>query len=293
MLYDIRVRIAYQYETLAAAARHILRLTPAALPSEQAVLAASLDIHPEPRERSGFVDFFGNQAIEAAISTPHMRFEALLHARVQRLHFSPPQDASPPLSQLKTAIAQYAAFDPWAPHHYLADSPLVAVQTVMTNYARANIQPDMTVFQTADSIAKALHRDMQFDPHATTVETPPLDAFERRRGVCQDFTHIMIACLRGIGVPAAYVSGFLRTIPAPGQARLDGADAMHAWVRVWCGPSMGWVEFDPTNAILVSSDHIVAGRGRDYSDVAPIKGVLRAGGHQDSLQSVDVIALEA
>ncbi|MET0547604.1 MAG: transglutaminase family protein [Caulobacterales bacterium] len=292
MLYDIRVRIAYQYETLAAAGRHILRLTPAALPREQAVLASSLDIHPEPRERSGFIDFFGNQAIEAAISTPHMRFEALLHARVERLILPPPQDASPSLAELRADIANYAAFDLWAPHHYLADSPLVAVQDVMTDYARAQLAPDMSIFQAANAIARALHRDMQFDPDATTVETPPLEAFTRRRGVCQDFTHIMIACLRGLGVPAAYVSGFLRTIPAPGQARLDGADAMHAWTRVWCGSSMGWIEFDPTNAILVAADHVVAARGRDYSDVAPIKGVLRAGGSQDSLQSVDVVALD-
>jgi transglutaminase-like putative cysteine protease len=117
------------------------------------------------------------------------------------------------------------------------------------------------------------------------------DAFAARHGVCQDFSHIMIACLREIGVPAGYVSGFLRTEPPEGQPRLEGADAMHAWVAAWCGTQTGWVEFDPTNAIRVSSDHIVVARGRDYSDVAPVKGVLWTAGSQTTKQVVDVIPL--
>ncbi len=136
----------------------------------------------------------------------------------------------------------------------------------------------------------ALHRDMKFDAKATTVDTPPAEAFARRIGVCQDFAQVMIAGLRGIGIPSGYVSGFLRTVPPPGKARLEGADAMHAWVRAWCGDA-GWVEFDPTNACLVGPDHVVVGYGRDYGDVAPVAGVLRISGKQKSKQAVDVIAL--
>ena len=122
-----------------------------------------------------------------------------------------------------------------------------------------------------------------------TVDTPAIDAFERRHGVCQDFSHIMIACLRSIGIPAGYVSGFLRTIPPEGQQRLEGADAMHAWVRAWCGIESGWIEYDPTNALRVGQDHIVVARGRDYGDTAPVKGVLRTAGTQTTGHKVDVI----
>ena len=124
---------------------------------------------------------------------------------------------------------------------------------------------------------------------ATTVATHASDAFKLKRGVCQDFSHVMIAGLRGLGIPAGYVSGFLRTIPPPGKERLEGADAMHAWVRAWCGREVGWIEFDPTNDMLASNDHITVGYGRDYSDVAPIVGVLRTTGSQTGEQAVDVI----
>ena len=121
------------------------------------------------------------------------------------------------------------------------------------------------------------------------METPMIEAFERREGVCQDFTHIMISCLRGIGIPAGYVSGYLRTIPPPGKERLEGADAMHAWVRAWCGNEMGWVEFDPTNNAMTGEDHIVIARARDYFDVAPVKGITRSAGEHTTSQAVDVV----
>jgi transglutaminase-like putative cysteine protease len=134
---------------------------------------------------------------------------------------------------------------------------------------------------------------MRFDAKATDADTSPAEAFEKRHGVCQDFSHIMIACLRGTGIPAGYVSGYLRTLPPAGQPRLQGADAMHAWVRAWCGTGMGWVEFDPTNAMMAGLDHVVVARGRDYSDVSPVKGVLRTPGGQTSRQAVDIVPVDA
>jgi transglutaminase-like putative cysteine protease len=143
-----------------------------------------------------------------------------------------------------------------------------------------------------EAIGHALHKDITFDAEATTVDTSPEEAFKGKRGVCQDIAHIMIACLRGVGVPAAYISGYLRTIPPPGKPRLAGADAMHAWVSAWCGAQAGWVEFDPTNDLRVATDHIFVARGRDYSDVAPLKGALRTAGAQSTKQAVDVIPLD-
>jgi transglutaminase-like putative cysteine protease len=134
-----------------------------------------------------------------------------------------------------------------------------------------------------------IHSDFVYDSEATDVSTPAAEAFRVRRGVCQDFAHIMISGLRGLGLPAAYVSGYLRTLPPPGGVRLEGADATHAWVSVWCGEENGWIAFDPTNAIVVKNDHIVLAIGRDYSDVAPIDGIILAPGKQTLKVGVDVI----
>jgi transglutaminase-like putative cysteine protease len=131
--------------------------------------------------------------------------------------------------------------------------------------------------------------DFDYDPKATLVSTPLGEAFMKKKGVCQDFAHIMIAGLRGVGVPARYVSGYLRTVPPAGKERLEGADATHAWVSVWCGPFDGWVGLDPTNNILVGDDHIILAEGRDYADVAPISGVILSSGAQDVSVAVDVI----
>ena len=160
----------------------------------------------------------------------------------------------------------------------------------MTAYARDAAPPrhDRASTRCAPSASRST-ATCSFDPEATTVDTPPAEAFARRHGVCQDFAQVMIACLRGVGIPAGYVSGFLRTNPPPGQPRLEGADAMHAWVRAWCGWQTGWIEFDPTNAIPAGTDHIVVARGRDYGDVAPVKGVLRIAGEQKTEHAVDVV----
>ncbi len=136
---------------------------------------------------------------------------------------------------------------------------------------------------------RRIRDEFTYDPEATTVSTPVLDAFTARHGVCQDFAQVMISGLKGLGLPAAYVSGYLRTIPPPGKPRLEGADATHAWVSLWCGEAAGWVGFDPTNDLLVQNDHIVLAVGRDYSDVAPIDGIILAPGDQTLKVEVDVI----
>jgi transglutaminase-like putative cysteine protease len=171
-------------------------------------------------------------------------------------------------------------------------SPRLPEEPPIAAYAREVLKPGQTVREIAAALCARIHGDFTYDSEATTVDTTPRESFQLKRGVCQDFAHIMIVALRSLGIPAGYVSGFLRTIPPPGKERLEGADAMHAWVRVWCGDTMGYIEFDPTNNIPAGSDHIVVGYGRDYSDVAPVIGVLKGYGNQKIIQAVDVVPLK-
>jgi len=289
MLYDIGMSIAYDYAAPAVAGRHILRLMPADLPGLQRRITGALSIAPEPAEARPLVDFFGNPALEVVFRDAHDQIAFRVTSRVERLAAPRGLDISPPLDRLAAEIAAHRSLDPEAPHHFLGPSPRVAPTPEITAWTRAQVAPAMTTAAAVEAVGLAIHRTFEFDPEATTVDTPPAEAFARRRGVCQDFAQVMIAGLRGIGVPAGYVSGFLRTFPPPGQARLDGADAMHAWVRAWCGWQAGWIEYDPTNALHSGTDHIVVARGRDYGDVAPVKGVLRIAGEQSTEQAVDVV----
>ena len=291
MLYDIGLRITYSYEAPAAGGRHILYMTPADLPGRQRAITSLLEIAPAPDERIARMDFYGNTLVEAAFRAPHASIEFRLRSRVERLDDARRDDRSTSLESLRREIAAIRSLTPNAPHHFLADSPRVRVLPEFGGYARSQLAPGTTVFAAVEAIGKAIDRDMKFDPGATDAHTPPEKAFAARHGVCQDFSHIMIACLRSIGIPASYVSGFLRTDPPPGQPRLEGVDAMHAWVRAWCGAGMGWVEYDPTNGIFAGSDHIVVAYGRDYGDVAPVRGVIRTSGGQTSAQAVDVSPL--
>ena len=289
MLYDVTMTIAYLYDRPAAAGRHILRLMPADLPGVQRRVTGALTIQPEPAEQMSFTDFFGNAGTQVVFRDTHHDLLFRIDARVERRGEDIGLDISPELERLAEEIFDCRRLDADAPHHFLGPSPRVAIAPEMTAYARDQLSPGTSAIDAVRAVGLALHRDMRFDAEATRVDTPPAEAFARREGVCQDFSQVMIAALRGIGVPAGYVSGFLRTNPPPGQPRLEGADAMHAWVRAWCGWETGWVEFDPTNACFVTSDHIVVARGRDYGDVAPVKGVLRTAGAQRSEHAVDVI----
>jgi transglutaminase-like putative cysteine protease len=292
VLYDVTLALHYIYDRPAAAGRQLMRLVPADIPGVQRVERASLTVTPEPIERSQFTDFFGNGVIELVLRGTHTETDLSVAARVERLAQAPGLGISANLAQLPREIAQYRGLGPTAPHHFLGPSQRIRPLPEITAYAASQVTAGMTVLEAVRQIGMALHDDMRFDPEATTVETSPAEAFARRHGVCQDFAQIMIAGLRGIGVPAGYVSGYLRTVPPEGQERLEGADAMHAWVQAWCGFEAGWIEFDPTNAVLVGTDHIVVARGRDYADVAPVAGVLRTAGSQTSRHSVDVISVQ-
>jgi transglutaminase-like putative cysteine protease len=288
MLYDITLRIGYAYQSAADAGRHVLRIVPADLPGEQRLIASALTVTPEPAERITRRDFFGNACTEIAYARPVEATAFTVQARIERQAPEPVLDVSPGPEALARELAAHHDIGPAAPHHFRFASPRVGLHPGIADWARARARGASTVFAAARTLCDALHEEMTFDPEATMVDTPLAEAFTLRRGVCQDFTHIAIAALRSLGIPAGYVSGYLRTLPPPGAERLEGADAMHAWVRAWCGSDMGWVEFDPTNAMLAGLDHIVVARARDYFDLAPVKGALRVSGSQTTTQAVDV-----
>lgn len=287
--YDITARIRYDYDPPAAAGRNLLRLMPADLPGRQRLIAGQIAASPTPSERAERADFFGNRVTEMTFRAAAATTAFTLRARVERLAEGEELDLSPPLAALAGELAQARSLGPDAPHHFLGASPRITPVDDITGFARAEVGP--TVLRTVTGVGRALHAFMTFDADATTVDTTPVEAFRLRRGVCQDLAHVMIAGLRGIGIPAGYVSGFLRTTPPKGQPRLEGADAMHAWVRAWCGAEIGWVEYDPTNAIRAGTGHIIVAYGRDYDDVAPVQGVLRLSGAQTGSHSVDTRAI--
>jgi transglutaminase-like putative cysteine protease len=292
MLYDVRLELSYDYDATVHGGRHLIRVAPMTIPGVQRVIAAGLSFEPRPQRDSTFTDFFGNSVTTLTYQTPHDHLAIRLTARVQVEDLHPPADLSPSRAGLRQEIARYWSVEPDSPHHFLAASPRVQLVPAITEYAE-QVTADMPSTMTAAlALCMAIHRNFAYDPKATDVETKPAEAFALRKGVCQDFAHVMISGLRGLGIPAGYVSGFLRTNPPKGKPRLEGADAMHAWVRAWCGQHVGWVEFDPTNAMIAGPDHISIGHGRDYADISPIVGVLKTHGSHETRQSVDVLRVE-
>ncbi|MFP5077169.1 transglutaminase domain-containing protein [Rhizobium sp. YIM 134829] len=293
MLYDISLTITYAYEVPVSGGRHLVRVLPLSIPERQRLIAGSVTSMPTPEERSDLTDFFANPATAILFRKAHDRLVIRMQARVQLTSADPLIDVSPRLEDMPAEIAAIWSIAPDAPHHFLGTSPRLTEDPAISAYARSIAKPEMTVHEIAEALCHAIHEDFTYDPKATTVDSPPRDSFKLKRGVCQDFAHVMILSLRALGIPAGYVSGFLRTLPPPGKERLEGADAMHAWVRVWCGPMMGWVELDPTNDIPAGLDHIVVGHGRDYSDVAPVVGVLKSYGSHETAQAVDVVPVRS
>lgn len=293
MLYDVKLAISYSYPVPSVNSRTVLRLMPSSIEGRQVVRSRLIKADPLPTERHETVDFFGNAMTSAVWADPVGALDLTLTAEIERLNVTQSHDVSAPLVDLAGEIATIPDIGPRSPHHFTAPSRRVPPSPAMTEFARDLIRPGMSTLEAVTVIGHGLYAAMTYDPDATTVSTPAEEAFDKRHGVCQDFSHIMIACLRGIGVPAGYVSGFLRTIPPPGKPRLEGADAMHAWVRAWVGAGMGWVEFDPTNDRPSGTDHIVVAYGRDYDDVAPVRGALRGFGAHETSQAVDVIPIES
>ena len=292
MIYDIRHVTTYSYAAPVATARCALRLSPRG-DGGQRVLRGAIELTPEPARRRERLDFFGNRLVEARIDVAHTMLRITLDARVAVRRRAPPAAAlTPAWETVRTSAAASKSLDAQSPAHFLFAGRLTPLLAPVAAYARENFPPGRPILEAAIELMRRIHADFAYDPKATDIATPLAEVFARRGGVCQDFAHIMIAALRGLGLPAAYVSGYLRTLPAPGQKRLEGADASHAWISLWCGPAFGWLQLDPTNEVFVGDDHIVLAIGRDYADVSPIDGVILGSGSQKLVVNVDVKAVE-
>jgi transglutaminase-like putative cysteine protease len=288
VIYDVRQTTTCGYASPVAHARHVLRLTP--VPRDgQRVHVAALQIDPEPKHRREGQDYFGNRLTWIEIEEPHDMLTVKLAARVV-------VDAPAKIQPLSTPAWEtvrdeaFAASDigPLSPAHFLFPSRIVSLDPEIRDYVRESFPPGRPVLGAAIELIGRLKADIAYEIGATTVTTTPPMSFALRRGVCQDFAHIMISGLRGIGLPAAYVSGYLRSAPATGATRLQGSEAMHAWVMLWCGSAAGWIGLDPTNAVLVAENHVMLAIGRDYTEVAPVDGVILGSGGQRMGVSVSV-----
>jgi transglutaminase-like putative cysteine protease len=291
MIYSIRLTITHHYDQPAANSRHVIRVLPRQLAGRQNLLLHNIHVMPQPDARTDSTDFFRTATQDCAHLAAHLTMTLQLACQVEVLPPAPWLDMSPDLATLGAQWAACRDLDADAPVHFLGAAQQLSIDRRIRDFALGVFDPADSAAQTVMRLGQALHYTMTFDSTATTVETDAAEAFALRRGVCQDFSHIMILGLRALGIPAGYVSGYLRTLPPPGGVKLAGADAMHAWVRAWCGTSHGWIEYDPTNATLVGTDHIVVGYGRDYADVAPLRGQLRVAGGQRNTQAVDVTVL--
>lgn len=291
MIYELHQESRYRYASAVPYSSHVARLLPVDRPG-QTVRRATLDIAPKPSERRESTDFFGNRICHFALDRPHDRLTVSLSAEVEVEPCEPILAAlTPPWEEVRDRAAASAELGPASPAHALYPSPTVPLTAEITAYAARFFEAKRPVLDGALKLMAAIKADFSYVPGATDVGTSPAAAFAAKKGVCQDFAQVMIAGLRGLALPARYVSGYLRTEPPPGQPRLEGADATHAWVEVWCGGEAGWVGLDPTNGMAAGEDHLVLAIGRDYADVSPLDGVIFAFGAHTVEVAVDVIPL--
>jgi transglutaminase-like putative cysteine protease len=292
VIYDIRHVTTYAYESPVSFARCSLRLEPRDGGGQQ-LLSHAIEIRPRPSERASRRDFFGTLTESIVIETAHRHLRIDSRSRVSVSRRAPGRTTpSPAWETIRDLAFEATSLGPSSPIGYVFASALVPVQQPVTAYAAASFPPGMGALVGAVDLMHRIRSEFRYDPKATVISTPLHEVFENRHGVCQDFAHVMIAGLRGLGLPAAYVSGYLRTIPSPGRPRLQGADATHAWVSLWCGDELGWVGFDPTNDLLVENDHIVLAIGRDFADVSPVDGIIVGSPKQKLGVAVDVVLVE-
>jgi transglutaminase-like putative cysteine protease len=289
MICDVNHRTLYQYSSPVVQSQHLIHMSPRAVPT-QSVRHHSLLIEPAPSLRADGIDAFGNPTVMLDLDVPHREF--VLHARSCIETLPPPHidfASTPPWDRSDDLRHEPAGLIDLDVLQYRCATRLTFGTLEIADYGRQSFTPGRPVLDATMDLMLRIFRDFKFDSTATDVSTPLTDMFRQRRGVCQDFSHLSLACLRAMRVPARYVSGYILTRPPPGQVKLQGTDASHAWIAVW-SRGTGWTGFDPTNGVAVRDEHITIAHGRDYDDVSPISGVLLGGGEHTVTVGVDVVA---
>jgi transglutaminase-like putative cysteine protease len=279
----------YRYSAPVVLSQQLLHLTPRTLPW-QTCERHRIAVEPAAGEVAEREDYFGNRTVHLLLAVPH---EALLVRAESEVNVMPRarERRSAPKISWEAVRARLRALDApplIEPAEFLYDSPHVERSRELADYAIKSFSARRGILEAMSDLARRIHKDFAFDRTATSVSTPLKQVLKDRRGVCQDFAHLMIGCVRSIGLAARYVSGYILTAPPPGHPRLVGADASHAWTSIYCGERAGWVDIDPTNNCLVHDAHATLGWGRDFGDVTPMRGVILGGGAQQLAVRVTV-----
>ncbi len=292
MRYRIRHKTECTYTEEIQHAQHTLHLNPRALP-RQTFTKNLITLEPPAARLAEHIDYFGNPITYLAIELPHKRLMVQVDFDVT---VTPEPEyyaaATPAWESIRDAIRSPSDDMARDSNLFAFSSTLIPPLPGLAEYAMPSFTPGRPIAEAAFDLITRIHKEFVFDPVATTITTPLGEVLAKKRGVCQDFAHLAIGCMRGIGLAARYVSGYLRTLPPPGKPRMVGADATHAWLGVWCGGDM-WIDLDPTNGVRGTTDMITLAWGRDYDDVSPMRGVLIGGGGQTLKVEVDVAPLEA
>lgn len=260
--------------------------------ARQNVLSHHIEIQPQPSARSTLTDYFGNTVTQFIFNQGYESLKISAIDEVEILEGEEEADPGPAWESVLADLRAHQTPETLSAFEFTFSSPRCRMSPEFAEYGRSACPPGCPIRHVLTELLQKFHDEFHYDSKATTVSTPVEQVFRSRRGVCQDFSHLMISVFRSLGFAARYVSGYLRTISPPGKPRLIGADASHAWLSVYCGP-LGWIDIDPTNNLFLSSNHITLAWGRDYADVAPVKGVY-VGGSSPQLQvDVDVCPVES
>jgi transglutaminase-like putative cysteine protease len=279
---------AYQYTEAVSLCHNRAALTPRNTP-DQTRLAFSLDIQPRPESFSLHDDYFGNEVSFFSVESPHQRLSVTARSLVVRHPRKlPPPQQSTPWPSVATEVAQRCDPEALSARAFVLDSTFAPARPELARFARsAGFGRETPILTALIELNRRIYRAFTYDPSATTIATSLEELIDDQRGVCQDYAHFMLGCVRALSLPGRYVSGYLRS--APGR---QGAEASHAWVSVYCGPELGWVDLDPTNDLLPAAEHITLAWGRDFEDVSPLKGVILGGGGHSVTVSVGVVPVE-
>ena len=271
----------YRYSSPVVLSQQLLHLTPRALPW-QAVHSHHIEVDPAAGEFDEHEDYYGNRTVHLLLAAPHEELVVRAESDVEIAPREKAALAAPAVPWETVRERLHSSKEPSLldASAFLYESPHIETWREISEYAVKSFTRGRAMLESVLDLARRIHRDFAFDKKATSVATPLRQVLKQRRGVCQDFAHLMIGCLRVLQLPARYVSGYILTVPPPGRPRRVGADASHAWVSVHCGEAAGWIDVDPTNDCLVDDEHVTLGWGRDFGDVTPMRGVILGGGDQ-------------